>query len=90
MLLLSSHVRNWPRLCQNALYVIHSRSMILLLRRDRMRRFVEGIDRGQARLFPECLADWIVNRRPNLTPDLECAPRTGRDYAAVLTMCWAW
>jgi hypothetical protein len=25
-----------------------------------MRRFVEGIDRGQATLFPECLADWIA------------------------------
>jgi len=24
-----------------------------------MRRFVEGIDRGQATLFPECLGDWI-------------------------------
>src|ERR1700693_661011 len=24
-----------------------------------MRRFVEGIDRGQATLFPECLEDWI-------------------------------
>ena len=26
---------------------------------DRMRRFVEGIDREQGTLFPECLADWI-------------------------------
>ena len=24
-----------------------------------MRRFVEGIDREQATLFPECLEDWI-------------------------------
>ena len=24
-----------------------------------MRRFVEVIDRGQATLFAECLADWI-------------------------------
>jgi hypothetical protein len=24
-----------------------------------MRRFVEGIDRGQATPFPECLEDWI-------------------------------
>jgi transposase len=24
-----------------------------------MRRFVEGVDRGQATLFPECLDDWI-------------------------------
>ena len=24
-----------------------------------MRRFVEGVDRGQTTLFPECLEDWI-------------------------------
>ena len=24
-----------------------------------MKRFVEGTDRGQVTLFPECLADWI-------------------------------
>jgi len=29
-----------------------------------MRRFVEGIDRGQATLFPECLADWINEDNP--------------------------
>src|SRR6202162_5675485 len=29
------------------------------LRRDRMKRFVEGMDRAQNTLFPECLADWI-------------------------------
>jgi transposase len=29
------------------------------LREDRMKRFVEGADRGQSTLFPECLEDWI-------------------------------
>ena len=29
-----------------------------------MKRFVEGIDRGQATLFPECLADWIDGNNP--------------------------
>jgi transposase len=29
-----------------------------------MRRFVEGIDRGQATLFPECLEDWIDENSP--------------------------
>jgi len=29
-----------------------------------MRRFVEGIDRGQATLFPECLEDWIDGENP--------------------------
>src|ERR1700746_3437450 len=29
-----------------------------------MKRFVEGIDRGQATLFPECLEDWIGADNP--------------------------
>src|SRR3974377_2049493 len=29
-----------------------------------MKRFVEGIDRGQATLFPECLEDWIDENNP--------------------------
>jgi len=29
-----------------------------------MRRFVEGIDRGQATLFPEYLEDWIDADNP--------------------------
>ncbi len=29
-----------------------------------MRRFVEGIDRGQATLFPEYLEDWIDRDNP--------------------------
>jgi len=29
-----------------------------------MRRFVEGIDRGQTTLFPECLEDWIDEDNP--------------------------
>ena len=29
-----------------------------------MRRFVEGIDRDQGTLFPECLADWIKEDNP--------------------------
>ena len=29
-----------------------------------MRRFVEGIDRGQTTLFPECLDDWIDGDNP--------------------------
>src|SRR6202162_5140494 len=31
---------------------------------DRMRRFVEGTDRGQSALFPECLGDWIGEDTP--------------------------
>jgi hypothetical protein len=29
-----------------------------------MRRFVEGTDRGQSTLFPECLEDWINENNP--------------------------
>ena len=31
---------------------------------DRMRRFVEGMDRGQSTLFPERLKDWIGEDNP--------------------------
>src|SRR3974390_2014255 len=29
-----------------------------------MRRFIEGLDRGQGSLFPECLEDWIEENNP--------------------------
>jgi hypothetical protein len=29
-----------------------------------MKRFVEGYDRGQTTLFPECLEDWIGEENP--------------------------
>jgi transposase len=29
-----------------------------------MKRFIEGTDRGQSTLFPECLADWIDENNP--------------------------
>jgi transposase len=29
-----------------------------------MRRFVEGVDRSQSTLFPECLEDWIIEDNP--------------------------
>jgi transposase len=29
-----------------------------------MKRFVEGIDRGQGTLFPECPEDWIDGEKP--------------------------
>jgi transposase len=31
---------------------------------DRMKRFVEGQDRGQSTLFPECLEDWVNEDNP--------------------------
>ena len=35
-----------------------------------MRRFVEGLDRGQNTLFPECLEDWICEDNPVRAIDL--------------------
>ena len=29
-----------------------------------MKRFVEGVDRGQRTLFPDCLEDWVVEDNP--------------------------
>src|SRR3546814_16774112 len=29
-----------------------------------MRRFVEGLDRGQSTLFPDCLEDWVGEENP--------------------------
>jgi transposase len=31
---------------------------------DRMRRFVEGVARGQSTLFAECLDDWVDENNP--------------------------
>jgi transposase len=33
-------------------------------RENRMKRFVEGTDRNQSTLFPECLEDWINEENP--------------------------
>ncbi len=29
-----------------------------------MKRFVEGLDRGQSTLFPDCLGDWVGEDNP--------------------------
>ena len=36
----------------------------MIYARARMKRFVEGHDRGQTTLFPECLEDWIGEDNP--------------------------
>src|SRR4029077_8950210 len=35
-----------------------------------MKRFVEGVDRGQSTLFPECLDDWIDEDNPGRVIDV--------------------
>src|SRR5262249_20995099 len=52
--------RNYP-MCENTSFVRFSRYDS---QGDRMRRFVEGRDRGQSTLFPECLEDWIDENNP--------------------------
>ncbi len=36
----------------------------VLWREDLMKRFVEGVDRGQSTLFPDRLEDWIGDDNP--------------------------
>ena len=58
-------VTNGPSLCKNASpTLIPAIRFSCDLREDRMRRFVEGVDRGQTTLFPECLEDWIGEDNP--------------------------
>ena len=38
---------------------------------DWMKRFVEGADRGQSMLFPECLDDWIDEDNPVRVIDIQ-------------------
>jgi len=52
-------------MCENAVADGYDRLMIL--RGDRMKRFVEGADRGQSTLLPECLDDWIDENNPAST-----------------------
>src|SRR5664279_3211465 len=59
------NVRNGSRLCENAsLDLILGIRFSRDLREDQMKRFVEGSDRGQSTLFPECVADWIGEDNP--------------------------
>ena len=73
------------------------------LRRDlrgrSMKRFIEGADRGQSTLFPECLEDWIDEDNPVRAVDafvdrldlLGPGVRWGRsrgDRAAFLPSLW--
>ena len=44
-----------------------------------MNRFVEGIDRGQSTLFPECVEDWISEDNPVRVIDVFVDARFGRD-----------
>ena len=46
-----------------------------------MKRFVEGMDRGQSTLFPECLEDWICEDNPVRVIDVFVEEaRSGRSF----------
>ena len=53
---------------------------------DRMKRFVEGLDRGQSTLLPECLEDWIGEDNPVRVIDVlsRNSIRAGWDLTASL------
>ena len=51
------------RLCENVVAGGYD-SPVVILQGDRMKRFVEGADRGQTTLLPECLDDWIDENNP--------------------------
>src|SRR5450631_1804427 len=62
---MTTDVRYGSRLCENAsLDLILGIRFSRDLREDQMKRFVEGSDRGQSTLFPECVADWIGEDNP--------------------------
>jgi transposase len=56
-----ANVRNGSRLCKNT---PHDMSVTRFSGGVAMKRFVEGMDRGQSTLFPECLDDWIDEDNP--------------------------
>src|ERR1700739_1387618 len=57
---LSGHVRFGSRLCENL-----TDAMIPLLNRgEMMKGFVQGADRQQTTLLPECLDDWVDESNP--------------------------
>src|SRR6201998_3315672 len=59
------HFADGPRLCENALFaVIRAIRFALRFVGHLMRRFVEGLDRGQSTLFPASLDDSVTEDHP--------------------------
>ena len=59
--LLVLNVVLWPRLCKNVKLAIITPQQ---QREVVMKRFIEGEDRNQSTLFPECLEDYIAEDNP--------------------------
>jgi len=47
-----------------------------------MKRFVEGLDRGQRTLFPDCLEDWIIEDNPVRVIDVFVAEQDLNDLGS--------
>ena len=62
-------VRFGFRLCENVRF---ARILPWLGARDLMKRFIEGEDRDQRSLFPDCLEDWISGENPVRVIDVFC------------------
>src|SRR5213078_1643048 len=56
----SHHVSNGPRLCEN----VRDAMIPWLNRGGMMKGFVQGADRQQTTLLPECLDDWVDESNP--------------------------
>jgi hypothetical protein len=48
-----------------------------------MRRFVQGADRGQSTLLPECLDDWVADDNPVRVIDASLQPSIWRNLGSV-------
>ena len=55
---------NEPGCVKTPRFMRFSRCRFSAAAEGRMKRFVEGTDRGQGTLFPECLEDWIDENNP--------------------------
>jgi hypothetical protein len=68
-------------LCENALFaVIRAIRFPAILRGHLMKRFVEGLDRGQSTLFPASLDDYVTEEtrkahREHIPSGLSSTPR---------------
>ena len=59
------NVRCRSRVCENVdITLFAPYDSPVLWREGLMKRFVEGVDRGQSTLFPDCLEDWIGDDNP--------------------------
>ena len=51
-----------------------------------MKRFVEGTDRGQSTLFPECLEDWIDENNPVRVIDVLWTNSTSESWGLMVLL----